>query len=548
MLIFHGARILADVQGGGRFRFRSDSRELLYRFERCVLDIGRRELRRDGALIAVEPQVFDLLVFLVVNRDRVLTKEDLLASVWGRRIVSESTIGSRINAARRVIGDAGREQRLIRTIIGKGLRFVGAVEEQPTAVQKVETFPSPRLSIIVLPFINSSDNPQLEYFAGTITENLTTDLSRISGSFVIARATARAYKAKSVDVRQIGRELDIRYVVEGSICRFDASLQVNVQLVDAATGAHLWADRFEVDCTDLPMAQNKIGSRLARTIELELLEAVGRQIEHENSTYPNVPDLLLLGWAWYYRPTSNQHLHKALKAFQNALELDGESAEARIGIATVLVDRLSLSWPKSPEKDHDGIERLLSEALEHNRNDHRAYYAMGVLRMQQDRFLEARIAFEQAIALERTAARAHLHLGFALLGMGEPNAALPHFEEAFSMNPKYQNIQSYYSGLGAGHLFLGHVDEAIVYFRKARALTNIRLWYNAMWLTAALGLKDDLEETKEVLTEFLELKPEWGSLARLRAAFPWSSNNPQFAAIYARTVELGLRRAGLPEE
>src|SRR5437764_7772649 len=254
-----------------------------YRFENYVLDTARRELRRDAALAAVEPQVFDLLVFLVGNRDRVVSKDDLLASVWGGRIVSESTIGSRINAARRVIGDTGREQRLIRTIIGKGFRFVGAVEEQPTAAQTITRFAPPRLSIVVLPFTTSSNNRKLEYLADTITENLTTDLSHISGSSVVARVTARTYKAKPVDVRQIGRELGIRYILEGSISGAGALLQVNVELVDAATGAHLWADRFEADCTHLPKAQNKISSRLARTVELELLEAVGQQIEQEKS-------------------------------------------------------------------------------------------------------------------------------------------------------------------------------------------------------------------------------------------------------------------------
>jgi tetratricopeptide (TPR) repeat protein len=199
-------------------------------------------------------------------------------------------------------------------------------------------------------------------------------------------------------------------------------------------------------------------------------------------------------------------------------------------------------------KDHARAEQLLIEALDRNRNDPRAYYAWGMLRRQQDHLPEARISFEKVIALDRNLARGHLQLGYTLLGMGQPEAALPRFEEGYRLNPEYQNIQFYYSGLGACHLYLGHVDEAIEFLRKSRAATNARLWYNALWLAAALGLKGELEEAKPLLAEFLELRPEWNSLARMHAAFPSAYANPQYAALAAKTVELGLRRAGLPEE
>ena len=173
---------------------------------------------------------------------------------------------------------------------------------------------------------------------------------------------------------------------------------------------------------------------------------------------------------------------------------------------------------------------------------------MGMLRRQQNKPAEARISFEKAIALDRNLARAHLQLGYTLMALAQPKAALPEFEEGYRLNPEYQNIQFYYSGLGAGHLHLGHIDEAIEFLRKARAGTNARLWYNALWLAAALGLKGETEEAKEMLTEFLELKPEWNSLARYRAAFAAFYRNPDFAGIEKKTVETGLLRAGFPEE
>ena len=266
-------------------------------FDDYVLDTERCELRRGSTLLGMEPQVFDLLAFLVRNRDRVVSKEDLLASVWGGRIVSESTIASRINAARRIVGDSGGRQRLIRTIIGKGVRFVGEVREQQDADLAAMPSVAPRLSIVVLPFTNFSDLPELEHFANGITDDLTTDLSRTSGGFVIARNTAFTFKGKPVDVKKIGRELGTRYVVEGSVRRAGDLLRLNVQLTDAESGAHLWADRFDTDLVDFAEAQSETTGRIARAINLELVEAAGLRIERERALDPalayhnNLPQL-----------------------------------------------------------------------------------------------------------------------------------------------------------------------------------------------------------------------------------------------------------------
>ena len=215
---------------------------MLFCFEDYALDTERRELRRGPVLLSIEPQVFDLLVFLVRNRDRVVCKDDLLASVWGGRIVSESTLASRINAARRIIGDTGGEQRLIRTIIGRGIRFIGTVRQQQADAEPSIPAAMPPLSIVVLPFANLSNDPDLECLVDGITDDLTSDLSRIDGSFVIARNTAFTYKGQSIDVKKIGRELGVRYVLEGSVRWAGDLARVNVQLADAESGAHLWAD------------------------------------------------------------------------------------------------------------------------------------------------------------------------------------------------------------------------------------------------------------------------------------------------------------------
>jgi TolB-like protein/DNA-binding winged helix-turn-helix (wHTH) protein len=394
------------------------------------LDVGRRELRRGAELIAVEPQVFDLLVYLVRNRDRVVSKDDLLATVWGGRIVSESTLTSRINAVRKAVGDSGEAQRLIRTVPRKGIRFVGVVREEqkpaapvdvpptvniarpvlaygmnaaevtatpfvavqaqpgsvrrmelrhalitaslvavvgiaiaawwawpnaglrpaprqagpqnPPAAASTESKPAPRLSIVVLPFENLSKDPDEEYFADGITDDLTSDLSRIAGSFVIARNTAFTYKGIAVDVKQISRELGVRYVLEGSVRRAGDQVQVNVQLIDAESGAHIWTDRCETDRRNLAETQGMITGRLARALNLELMRDAGRRIEEETAD-PDARDLVMRGWALWYRPRAPAANQEAQRAFERALEIDPRSIDAKIGLARALVTNLVLA-------------------------------------------------------------------------------------------------------------------------------------------------------------------------------------------------------------
>ena len=196
---------------------------MLYLFEDYVLDTGRRELRQGSALVSIEPKVFDLLVYVIENRERVVSRDDLIAAIWDGRIVSDSALTTRLNAARSAIADSGEEQRLIKTLPRKGIRFVGAVRngQEPSSATVAELVDLPRSalplpdkpSIAVLPFTNMSGDPEQEYFADGITNDIITELSRFSELFVIARNSSFQYKGKSVDIRQIGRELGVRYAV-----------------------------------------------------------------------------------------------------------------------------------------------------------------------------------------------------------------------------------------------------------------------------------------------------------------------------------------------
>jgi TolB-like protein/DNA-binding winged helix-turn-helix (wHTH) protein/tetratricopeptide (TPR) repeat protein len=582
---------------------------LRYLFEDFALDSDARELRRGAAFVPTEPQVFDLLVFLISHRDRVVSKQDLIMSVWGGRIVSESALDTRINAVRRAIGDSGKEQRLIRTTIGKGIRFVGKVREQPEA-QPVDTptstepvavatqqwrttrpfvvticlllvmgglglwwapsetapkpaparaapivagapaKPAPRLSIVVLPFSNLSNDPEQDYFVDAITDELTSDLSRIVNSFVIARTTAFAYKGRAVDVRQVGRELGVRYVLEGSVRRSGEQVQVNVQLIDSENGAHVWVDRFDTDRTNLTRAQDEITGRLARALELQLIEAVGRRIERDKPGNLDAGDRVMRGWAYYHRPQTTDNLRLALAAFEEALAVDPESIDARVGVARVLGELLATTRTTEPGERAEQLaraDRLLGETLERDRNNAEAHADLGRTRRLQGRLIESQIELEKAIALDRNHELAIIQSGITSLLLGKPDLALPFFEKFLQINPQAQNVFFIYYWLGHTHLFLSEADEAVVLLRKGYS-ANPNFEATNFMLAGSLGLRGDLGEAKDNLDAFVKKRPNMSTFRLLSANWTNWNATPGFVAYREKTLDVGLRRAGMPEE
>ena len=260
----------------------------------------------------------------------------------------------------------------------------------------------------------------------------------------------------------------------------------------------------------------------------------------------NAQDCVMRGWAAYFRPVTQEHAQEAKQYFEQALAMDRVSVDARVGIATILVENVIKRWSKSPEEDVTRAEQLLLDVLERNRNHARAHFAMGMLGRCQGRLVESQIALERAIALDRNFASAMLQLGYTLNELGEPEAALPHFEKALELSPRDQNIVYRYSGLGSCHLLLGHADQAVELLRKAYA-ENSRIWYIPLLLAAALGLRGDVDDARAMLDELRKLRPEMNSFAGLRTNIQTRSS-PQYAALAEKTVNVGLRRAGLPDE
>jgi adenylate cyclase len=363
-----------------------------------------------------------------------------------------------------------------------------------------------RLSIVVLPFANLSNDPEQDYFVDAITDDLTTDLSRISESFVIARNTAFTYKGKAVDAKQVSLELGVRYVLEGSVRRLGDRAQVNVQLIDGETGAHIWADRFDTDRKNLAEAQTEITGRLARTLHLELVSDAARRIEQEHAVDPNARDFVMRGWASWYGQQSRAKLQEAQQAFERAFEIDSRSIDARIGIGLVLAANVGNGFSNSVEADKKRAEELLVEAIQRDPNRSMAHAAIGLLRTLQDRQAEALVEYRTAVALDPNNAWALRRLGQTFMFMGEPEPCVPYIEKA--LNPG--------------------------------------VWYVHLKLAGTLGLKGEIDEARAEAREMVRLKPDMNSVARVRG-WVWY-RNPQFQVLHDRTIIQGLRNIGFPEE
>jgi adenylate cyclase len=505
----------------------------------------RRDERGNLTPVSVGGRALDLLGVLLERHGEILSKAEIMAAVWPRTVVEEGNLTLQISALRRILGGG-----CIQTVARRGYRLAAAVTRVEAEVSRAAaatpqggTGPLRRLSIMVLPFTNLSNDPEQEYFADGITDDLTTDLSRIAESFVIACSTAFTYKGKPVDVKQVGRELGVRYVLEGSVRRSGDRVRLNVQLIDAETGGHLWAERFETDRRNLSEAEDEIVGRLARTLNLELVEAAGRRIEQERAVDPDTHDLVMRGWTWFYRPRSLVTLQDAQQAFGRALELDPQSVEARIGLATVLVTVILEGWSNSLPQDQERAEQLLAEVSARGTNHSMAHHATGMLRRSQNRLTEARIEAETAVALDHNNSAALYELGLVYMYLGQPGMGIPHIEKAIRLSPRDPRVSATQYGLGKCHLLIGHVDQAIELFDRVRAASP-RYWEVHVWLAGALGLKGDLDAAKAELAEATKLKPEFGLLLRSGADEPWITN-PEYRVLREKTLNVGLRRAGM---
>ena len=404
---------------------------------------------------------------------------------------------------------------------------------------------APRLSIVVLPFTNLSDDREQQYFTDGITEDLTTDLSRISGMFVISRNTALTYRSKPADTKQIGRELGVRYVLEGSVRRSGSQVRVNAQLIDAATDAHLWAERFDHDTGDLFALQNEITSRIASALGIELIAAeAARPTEH-----PDALDCILRGRAVLLKPRTRDAYKEAIDLFECALALDPESVEAQSRLAAILVTSVLDRTADSAVADIARAEGLIDQALATSPRYAYAHFVKGqVLRAQNGRE-EAVLEYETALALDHNFVYALHSLAWYKLRAGSIEEVIPLVEQAIRLSPRDPAVGYFYRLIGTVHLLQSHIDEAIVWFEKARSATRV-LPFPRSGLAAAYALKGETERAAAELAETRRLDGGdlFSSIARLKAYPGGWWGVPKIRALWEATYFAGLRKAGMPEE
>jgi TolB-like protein/Tfp pilus assembly protein PilF len=523
---------------------------VVFRFGDHVLDIERRELRRGAEPVALEPQVFDLLVYLVRNRGRVVSKDDLIHGVWGGRIVSDSALTTRLNAVRKAVDDSGAAQRVIRTMHRKGVRFIGEVREGDEPVMPSELTPpvtappiAPRVSIVVLPFTNLRGDPEQQYFADGITGDLTTDLSRIPDMLVISRNTAFTYRGKPVDTKQIGRELGVRYVLEGDVQRSASRVRVTAQLIDAETDTHLWAERFDGDAGDLFALQDEITNRIAVALDLELVDAAAARLIER----PDTRDYILRGRAERLKPPSRENRAAAIALFERALALDQDSVAAQSWLAIALTARILDLMASTAAADIVRAEGLAERALAASPRSPLARFARGQVLRSQHRYDEAILEYETAIALNRNWANAYSHLGWCKFMTGSLEELIPAQEQAIRLSPRDPQIGLYCSRIGCVHLLQSRTDEAIFWCERARNATPAHPQFRA-FLASAFAIKGDMERAAAELAAARRLVGDdrYSTIARLRAAESWGG--PEIRALVETTYFAGLRKAGMPEE
>ena len=527
-----------------------------FTFGGYVLDPERRELTHHAKVVPIGPQVFDLLLHLVRNRDHVVSKDDLLKAVWSGRIVSESTITSQINAVRKAIGDTGEEQCLVRTVARKGFRFVGKVGEigearlrgastvvehatgesrEPRSVLVLPDKPS----ITVLPFHNLSGDPEQDYFADGVADDIIVALSRMRWLFVIARNSSFTYKGRAVDVRQVGRELGVRYVLEGSVRKLGNKVRITGQLSDATTGTDLWAERFEGTLNDIFELQDQMAESVVGAIAPQLERAEIERAKRKPTESLDAYDYYLRGMAKLHSGT-REAIEAALPLFYKATELDPEFASAYGMAAWCHFWRKVNGWMTDRPREIAEGTRLARRAVELGRDDAvaltRGGHALGHLAGD----LDGGIALlDRAVLLNPNLASAWFLGGFLRALHGETDAAIEHLAHAVRLSPLDPEMFRMQVGMALAHFFAGRFDSASAWAEKA--VGNLPSFLAAVSLAAAShALAGRMDKAKQAMQRVCTLDPSL-RVSNLKDWLP--IHRPEDLARFAD----GLRLAGLPE-
>jgi adenylate cyclase len=538
-------RLILFAFGLGYSGLKGQLREcsLRYFFEHYAFDTDRRELRRGPDVVSTTPQVFDLLDYLIRNRERVVSKDDLIKAIWNGRSVSDAALTTRLNAARGAIGDSGEEQRFIKTLPRKGFRFVGQVREAREvagpnpgdAPENALALPD-KPSIAVLPFENMSGDSEQEYFADGMVEEIITALSRFKSLFVIARNSSFTFKGRAVDIKEVGRRLGVRYVLEGAVRKASGRVRITGQLIDAVTGAHIWADRFERDLTDVFALQDEVTVAVVSAIQPKLFQAEIEMATRRRPENLTAYDFFVRARQQYYQFT-REGVAEGLRLAHRALELD-----PRFGLAAALaglrhMHNVVFGYAIDPRFDRNEAVRLsrLALSIDDSDPDTLAIAAIISAFMVGDSESEIEMA-DRAVALNPNSYVAWGARGHVYKIAGVPEEAVLSFERAMRLSPVDPQLHTTLVGMGLAFIELGRFDEAIVAGKKAQRLNpSFATAYRCLASAFAHLGRDD--EAREAAARVLETDPAFTISA-------WIARGGQSNA---KLLIEGLRKAGLPE-
>lgn len=519
-----------------------------YIFTNHILDTDRRELRRGSTAVDVEPQVFDLLVHLVENRERVVSKDDLIASIWAGRIVSDSTLTTRINAVRRAVADSGEEQKVIRTFARKGLRFVADVQTlqdgegvrapgrsgEETRARLALPLPD-RPAIAVLPFTNMTGDAGQEYFSDGISEDIITALSKLRWFFVIARNSSFTYKGKSVHMKQVAEELGVGYVVEGSVRRSGDSVRITAQLNDVATGSHVWAERYDRKLADMFAVQDEITEAIVAAIEPQLYAAENFRASRKLPDSLDAWDLLMRALSHFWRLTRQDNV-VAQALLEKAVAIDPDYGRALGVLANSHAFGGHMGW-----EDIATIapiaERAARAAIVADSEDSWAHLALGSVHLYARRFDESLAAFETALRLNPSFSLAQAYYGLVLCYCGRWQEGALATERALRLSPR-DPFSAVYYGISSYAQFVGrNYEEAMRLARLGIQRADFFVGAHRV-LTAAAAMAGQGAAAEAALRELRRVQPNV-SLAWIGSQIPTKD-----AAEREHYLE-AFRRAGL---
>lgn len=558
-----------------------------------VLDHQRGALLKDNEEIALRPKTFTFLSYLAENPGRLISKNELIEAVWPNVMVTEDSLVQCVAELRRVLSD--NDQKLIKTVPKRGYLFDVEVLQQPSDIKAVIDFgqqerpcsnltapskylrtdfikPSaaiaafcglflvaiavlfawpqsidepagtPSLSVVVLPFANLSGDPGQDDFATGLTNDLTSDLSRYSSLLVIAPATAQTFKGNSSDIRQISRELNVRYIMQGDVRHVGEQIRINVQLIDGNTGQTRWAERFSRERENIPEWQDEVVSRIAIALDHRLTILEGERVSRERPDNPEAFDLTARGWATVYAGKHADNYHSALALFRQALQLNPHALSAKAGIAWSTGILLLNGWSVSSEEDMQTATIAVTDLLKADPDHVIAHHVRGFLLRYQRRTEAAREAFSTAVSINPNFAPSHAQLGVSELEMGRPDKAIESAKRALRLSPRDPNSRSWFAFVGMAELHSGRPADAVPWLARATDVDQPVAIHHAYYISA-LVLSGQVDDARSELAGFQKAKPSV-TIGSLRSGL--RSENPHYITQREPLFD-GLRKAGLPE-